>query len=64
MSYYGEYHMRRRDFAANMDKIYLRFGAVYLLTKKVELTGGIATPINFAKDPNDPNVVTAVFAKE
>ena len=51
MFYYGEYHIRRRNFAADMNKIYLRYGITYLLTKQAELTFGIATPINFAPEP-------------
>ncbi len=51
MFYYGEYHIRRRNFAADMNKLYLRYGITYLLTKQAELTFGIATPINFAQEP-------------
>ena len=51
MFYYGEYHIRRKDFMAEMNKIYLRYGITYLLTKQVELTLGIATPIDFADQP-------------
>lgn len=52
--YYGEYHIRRRDFAAEMDKLYLRFGYTYLFTKKFEVTGGIATPLSWSKYQGDP----------
>ena len=54
--YYGEYHIRRKNFAAEMDKIYLRFGLTYLITKKVDVTFGIATPINWADDPGAPGI--------
>jgi hypothetical protein len=52
--YYGEYHIRRRDFAANMSKLYLRFGYTYLFTKKFEVTGGIATPLSWSKYQGNP----------
>lgn len=47
--YYGEYHYRRRDrFVRDMAQIYLRFGMTYLLSKKVEITGGVVTPLYWA----------------
>lgn len=52
--YYGEYHLRLRNGFNDISKVYLRYGATYLLTKKVELTFGIATPIGFTKEPDDP----------
>jgi hypothetical protein len=55
MFYYGEYHLRMRHGFSQVNKIYLRYGATYLLTKKVELTVGIATPLDFAKFPDRPN---------
>ena len=59
--YYGEYHMRRREFVSYINKIYLRFGLTYLISKKVDVTLGIATPINFSEDPNDANTDYAVM---
>lgn len=48
--YYGEYHMRRKGFMDEIDKVYLRFGATYFLTKELEFTAGIASPINFSSE--------------
>lgn len=52
--YYGEYHIRRKNFAADMSKLYLRFGYTYLLSKKFEVTAGIATPLSWAPDQENP----------
>ena len=46
--YYGEYHIRRKNFAADMSKLYLRFGYSHMFTKKFELTVGIATPLSWS----------------
>jgi hypothetical protein len=53
--YYGEYHVRRRDFAAIMSKLYLRFGYTHLFTKKFEVTAGIATPFSWSKNQGNPD---------
>lgn len=53
--YYGEYHIRRKNFAEDMSKLYLRFGFTYLFTKKFEVTGGIATPLSWAPDQENPD---------
>lgn len=53
--YYGEYHIRRKNFAADMSKLYLRFGFTYLFTKKFEVTAGIATPLSWSPYQGDPN---------
>lgn len=59
--YYGEYHLRRtNNFVDDMGQVYLRFGMTYLLNKRVELTGGIATPFYWAPQqdlPDQDNVV-------
>lgn len=52
--YYGEYHIRRKDFADKMSKLYLRFGYTYLFTKKFEVTVGIATPLSWSPVQDDP----------
>ncbi len=55
--YYGEYHFRRRNnFIDDMAQIYLRFGALYLINKKLSLTLGIVTPFYWAPDQDAPNV--------
>jgi hypothetical protein len=45
--YYGEYHMRRSEWNAHMNKLYLRFGLSYLINPKLEITGGIVTPVTW-----------------
>ncbi len=59
--YYGEYHLRRRNnFINDMAQIYLRFGATYLASKKLELTAGFVTPLYWAPEqdlPGQDNVV-------
>ncbi len=52
--YYGEYHIRRKNFADDMSKLYLRFGYTYLFSKKFEVTAGIATPLSWSPDQGDP----------
>lgn len=48
-SYYGEYHLRRRnEFINDMAQIYLRFGMTYHASKRVELTAGVVLPIYWA----------------
>ena len=54
--YYGEYHIRRKEFLKEMGQIYLRFGASYIVNKNFEITGGIVTPFYWAPNPEDPNV--------
>ena len=53
--YYGEYHIRRKNFAADMSKLYLRFGYAHMFTKKFELTVGIATPLSWSPYQGDPD---------
>ena len=54
--YYGEYHYRRRNNLKDMAQVYLRFGVTYLLSKKLELTGGIVTPFYWAPDQQADNI--------
>lgn len=53
--YYGEYHLRRREFMDKMAQVYLRFAMTYLLKPKVEVTGGIVTPFYWAKESSAEN---------
>ena len=55
-SYYGEYHLRRRDGLINMGQIYLRLGATYRLAKNVDLTAGAVNPYYWAPDQSLPNI--------
>ena len=55
-AYYGEYHIRRRDWANDMAQIYLRFGATYSIAKYLDFTAGFVHPYYWAPDQNDPNV--------
>jgi len=48
--YYGEYHYRRRNYMKDMAQVYLRFGVTYLLSKKLEITGGVVTPFYWSPD--------------
>ena len=54
--YYGEYHARLTNGFGSMGQIYLRFGAMYRATRKIDLTVGIVTPIYWAPDQDDPNL--------
>ncbi len=55
--YYGEYHFRRRNnFIEDMAQIYLRFGALYLVNKKISITLGVVTPFYWAPDQDAPNI--------
>lgn len=55
-SYYGEYHLRRRNGIKDMGQIYLRLGATYKVAKYLELTLGIVNPYYWAPNQNDPGV--------
>lgn len=61
--YYGEYHYRRRGDALidEMGQIYLRFGLTWRVAPTLELTGGIVTPLYWAKEKDrGPGVDTVV----
>ncbi len=54
--YYGEYHLRRKEFINSMGQIYLRFGLSYVVNKNFEVTGGIVTPLYWAPNQELPNI--------
>lgn len=54
--YYGEYHLRGRDYVRSMAQIYLRFGMTYLITKGIEVTGGFVSPIYWARNMDQENI--------
>ncbi len=54
--YYGEYHLRRREFLDDMAQIYLRFGLSYIVNKNFEFTAGVVTPFYWAPDTEAENV--------
>src|SRR5690606_14526176 len=54
--YYGEYHIRRKEFANKMGQVYLRFGLSHVVSKNFEITAGIVTPFYWAPNPDQPNV--------
>lgn len=60
--YYGEYHLRTRDWANEMAQIYLRFGVSYLATKYFEITAGFVNPYYWAPSSrlDDPNIQRVV----
>ncbi|WKZ58352.1 MAG: DUF2490 domain-containing protein [Cyclobacteriaceae bacterium] len=53
--YYGEYHLRRKEFIDQMGQIYLRFGLSHIVNKNFEITGGIVTPFYWSANPEQPN---------
>ena len=54
--YYGEYHIRRKDFLNKMGQVYLRFGLSRVINKNFEITAGIVTPFYWAPNPDLPGV--------
>lgn len=54
--YYGEYHLRHREWWSEMSQLYLRFGLSYLVNKSFEFTGGIVTPFYYAKGEATPEI--------
>jgi len=58
--YYGEYHLRRRDFAREMAQIYLRFGISYIVNPNFEFTAGVVTPFYWAPKPVAENTDAVV----
>ena len=66
-SYYGEYHIRRRNGFKDMAQIYLRFGATYKIAKYLDFTAGFVNPYYWAPTPlveNDDRVVPQYRAWE
>ena len=55
-AYYGEYHIRRKDWFDKMGQIYLRFGATYKIAKYLDVTFGFVNPYYWAPNPEAPNI--------
>lgn len=55
-AYYGEYHVRLKEWMAQMGQIYLRFGVLYKPTRYLGITAGFVNPWYWAPNPNSPNV--------
>jgi hypothetical protein len=55
-AYYGEYHLRRRDYFNEMGQIYLRVGINYKVKQFLDITVGVVNPYYWASNPEDPNV--------
>lgn len=54
--YYGEYHLRTREFMDQMAQIYLRFGLSYIVNKNFEVTAGVVTPFYWSPNPDAENI--------
>jgi hypothetical protein len=55
-AYYGEYHLRRKDYLNTMGQVYLRFGVTYKVKQFFDVTVGFVNPYYWASNPEDPNV--------
>ena len=55
-SYYGEYHVRRRNGLNDMAQIYLRFGLSHRFSNHSEFTFGVVNPYYWAPEQDAPNI--------
>lgn len=55
-SYYGEYHVRRRNGMQDMGQVYLRFGLSHQFSNHSEVTIGFVNPYYWAPDQDAANI--------